>query len=183
MRPGQRKLPVRIRFRSSAAIVAALHGLTPTGRVDPGCGRLVSRREGSPKLPARRGTTVAGFWAPRRSPGAGSGDGTTGSSAVRIPPPARSLRKAKPHQRSTPPTNSATALFVCVAGRGSPQASLGQLQVWRNGALVLPRQTLATAYDDPQGPYMKFGKPQHALGAPAEKSRLEAAQIRRLWGL
>ena len=46
---------------------------------------------------------------------------------------------------------------MCVAGRGSPQASLGQLQVWRNGALVLPKQTLATAYDDPQGPYLKFG--------------------------
>ena len=99
-----------------------------------------------------------------------------------LPPPARA-EKQTPHQRSTPPTNSATTLFVCVAGRGSPQASLGQLQVWRNGALVLPKQTLATAYDDPQGPYLKFGKPQHALGAPAEKIRLEAAQIRRLWGV
>ena len=73
---------------------------------------------------------------------------------------------------------------MCVAGRGSPQASLGHLQVWRNGALVLPKQTLATAYDDPQGPYLKFGKPnQHTLGAPAEKRRLEAAHIRRLWGV
>lgn len=41
--------------------------------------------------------------------------------------------------------------------RGSPKASLGLLEIWRNGKLVLPRQTLATAYDDPEGPYLKFG--------------------------
>ena len=149
------------------AIVAALHGLTPTGRVGPGCGRLVSRQEGSPTLPARRNTTSALFSVPRWFLGAGLGDGTTGSSAVRepCPPPllisSRSRRKAnKQRHTSTEPTISGSRAFVCVAGRGSPQASLGHLQVWRNGALVLPKQTLATAYDDPQGPYLKFGKPQ-----------------------
>ena len=41
--------------------------------------------------------------------------------------------------------------------RGSPKASLGHLEIWRNGELVLPKQMLATAYDDPEGPYLKFG--------------------------
>ena len=41
--------------------------------------------------------------------------------------------------------------------RGSPKASLGQLEIWRNGILVLPKQKLATADDDPEAPYLKFG--------------------------
>ena len=33
----------------------------------------------------------------------------------------------------------------------------GHLEIWRNGKLVLPKQTLSTAYDDPKAPYLKFG--------------------------
>jgi hypothetical protein len=31
------------------------------------------------------------------------------------------------------------------------------LQIWRNGELVLPKVTLATAYPDSVSPYLKFG--------------------------
>ena len=41
--------------------------------------------------------------------------------------------------------------------KGSPSATGGYLQVWRNGIEVLPTQTLATAYNDTISPYMKFG--------------------------
>lgn len=44
-----------------------------------------------------------------------------------------------------------------ISWRGSPKASLGHLEIWRNEELVLPKQSLATAYDDPKGPYLKFG--------------------------
>jgi hypothetical protein len=44
-----------------------------------------------------------------------------------------------------------------LAWRGSPQPGLGSVQVWRNGVQVLPRTALATAYDDSDPPYMKFG--------------------------
>lgn len=41
--------------------------------------------------------------------------------------------------------------------KGSPLASEGYLSIWRNGQLALPKFTLATAYNDTLGPYMKFG--------------------------
>ena len=41
--------------------------------------------------------------------------------------------------------------------RGSPDPALGFVEVWRNGKLVLPKQTVATAYNDTVPPYLKFG--------------------------
>lgn len=41
--------------------------------------------------------------------------------------------------------------------RGSPRAELGYLAVWRNGELVLPKVSVATAYNDTAPPYVKFG--------------------------
>ena len=43
------------------------------------------------------------------------------------------------------------------AAGGSPLASAGHLAVWRNGRNVLPKVTLATAYNDSMPPYLKFG--------------------------
>lgn len=41
--------------------------------------------------------------------------------------------------------------------RGSPDPARGHVGVWRNGEVVLPLTTLATAYNDTVGPYPKFG--------------------------
>jgi hypothetical protein len=42
--------------------------------------------------------------------------------------------------------------------RGSPQASLGYVEIWRDGKVVLPMQkNITTAYDDKIAPYLKFG--------------------------
>ena len=56
--------------------------------------------------------------------------------------------------------------------RGSPKASLGHLEIWRNGKLVLPKQTLSTAYDDPKAPYLKFGVCTTTLSPPRHHARV-----------
>lgn len=66
--------------------------------------------------------------------------------------------------------------------RGSPKASLGHLEIWRNGKLVLPKQTLSTAYDDAKAPYLKFGVCTTALSPPRHHARVSMYN-RHLWNL
>jgi len=41
--------------------------------------------------------------------------------------------------------------------RGSPNATVGYVGVWRDGNVVLPKTNVATAYNDSKSPYVKFG--------------------------